>query len=296
MRIALFMCVVLCLAILGFGIHLVLEERREVMSFSATTTGVVTDTRVKVEAIEDYEHVRHDNFEPLVMFRYDVHGQQLTSDGVFRKPFVIAGNAGAAFVRATVDRYKLGQQVRVYYKPGEPTEACLIRCPALHPYLVVLGAVIPLCMLVSYWPSRQVECVPIRRRRSLWIAVLWHLAGLAGAAHYWSLAGADSSALATCMFGLYAFVGLLPVAAALPSEGISGRARFAIAISFAGAFLGLCLGGAAGCVAVLFGRTGDFIPHRWAASTAVVLAPLFALLGMAGRIRLAVSPHSRTEP
>ena len=35
MRIALGICVLLCLAILGFGMHLVLEEQRQVMSFSA---------------------------------------------------------------------------------------------------------------------------------------------------------------------------------------------------------------------------------------------------------------------
>jgi hypothetical protein len=282
-----------CLAILGFGIHLVLEEQRQVMSFSATTTAVVLNKHVKVQTFEDYEYGPQNSFEPVVAFRYEVHGQQFTGNSVFRSPFVIAGNGGAAFVRATVDRFEIGCEVPAYYRPDHPAEACLIRRPSLYVYLVVLGPVIILSLVVSVWPLRRAGSVPNHRRKGRWIAALWHVAGLAGVAHYFCLAGADYTAWAPWLFGIYTYVGLIPVAAALPSSGHAQRAKDAIELSFAGAFVGLCLGGGAGCLADLVWPRGQFIPHLWAAHTAVVVAPLFAMLSLLKLVtRVAGTPQS----
>jgi hypothetical protein len=67
---------------------------------------------------------------------------------VFRSPYVIGGNIGSAFVRATVDRFEIGQETPLYYQPDNPTEACLIRRPSLYVYLVILGPVIPLRLVL----------------------------------------------------------------------------------------------------------------------------------------------------
>jgi hypothetical protein len=284
MRIAIGFCALLCLAILGFGIHLVLEEQRQVLSFSATTTAVVLNKHVKVQTFEDYEYGPQNSFEPVVTFRYEVHGRQFTGNSVFRSPFVIAGNGGAAFVQATVDHFEIDQEAPVYYRPDNPTEACLIRRPALSLYLVILGPVIPLSLVVSVWPLRQAGSVPSHRRKGRWIAALWYLVVLAGGAHYFYLAGADYTAWAVWLFGIYTYLGLIPVDVALPSSGRAQRVKDAIELSLVGAFVGLCLGGGAGCVADLVWPRGQFIPHLWAAYTAVVLAPLFAMLRLLGLV------------
>jgi hypothetical protein len=92
MRIALGFCVLLCLVILGFGIHFVLQEQRQVMSFSATTTAVVLTKQIQKH---EYENLDPGDstcaFEPVVTYRYEAHGQPFTSNRVFPASFQAGG-------------------------------------------------------------------------------------------------------------------------------------------------------------------------------------------------------------
>jgi uncharacterized membrane protein YozB (DUF420 family) len=284
MRIALGFCAVLCLAILGFGIHLVLEEQRQVMSFSATTTAVVLTKRVAVHTFQDpdSEYSLEISFEPVVTFRYEVHGQQFTGNSVFRSPFVIGGDIGAAFVRAAVDRFEIGQETPVYYRPANPTEACLIRRPSLYVYLVILGPMIPLSLVVSVWPLPQAGSVPNHRRKGRWIAALWYLVVLAGGAHYFCLAGADGTESARWLFGIFTYVGLIPVAVALPSSGRAQRVKVAILASFYGMFFGLFPGLAAALLADWVWQRGVVTSYLCVGYSAAVGAAVFAMLALAG--------------
>ena len=49
LRIVLSFGVLFCMAIVGFGVHLVLEQERQVTSFSATTTVIVLEKRLEVD-------------------------------------------------------------------------------------------------------------------------------------------------------------------------------------------------------------------------------------------------------
>ena len=46
MRVVLILAVLMCLAAAGFGVDLALEEQRQIMSYSATTTATVFEERL----------------------------------------------------------------------------------------------------------------------------------------------------------------------------------------------------------------------------------------------------------
>jgi hypothetical protein len=285
MRIAFGACILLCLAVLAFGIHLVLEEERQVSSFSATTTAVVLDRRVNVRRLPGEHGGWGETYEPIVTFQYEVQGQRFKGNRVFRNPFQIGGNLGDAFVRATVDRFEAGQRVPAYYKPDNPAEACLIRRPELWVYLGLLGPAMVLSFVLSMWPAPQAGSVEHARRKGRWIAAVWHIMGLSAAIHYFHLAGADYFVVAPWLFGIYTYAGLIPVAVALPSVGFADRVKLAIGASFLGTVLGCFPGTIVACLADWVWHKGFPTAIVWAAYPTIAGGVLFAVLGLLGLIK-----------
>lgn len=281
MRIALGFCVLLCLVILGFGIHFVLQEQRQVMSLSATTTAVVL-----TKQIQKHEYETPDPgdptcaFEPVVTYRYEAHGQQFTSNRVFPAPFQAGGNIGEAFAQATLARFEIGRDTPVYYQPDSPTDVCLLRRPSLIAYLAILGPVIVLGIIVCFWPSRQAGSVACKQRKGRLVAAIWHLAGLASGFHYFGVAGANYAPTAPWLFGIYTYIGMIPAAVALPSSGLALRVKSGIAISIVGAFIGLLLGGLGGSLVGAISGQLALVAMRWMGYAMLIGVTLFAVLGL----------------
>jgi len=288
MRIALGFCVLFCLAIVGFGVHLVLEQQRQLTSFSATTTAIVLEKRLE-------RHERHEthnidaresrySYEPVVTFRYEVRGQQFTSDNVLPDTFIVGGNLGRLAAKSLLDKFQIDEETTAHFKPENPAEACLIRRPSFFLYLVILLPMIVVSGLIpSLWRSSQPGEIEIKRRKGRWIAALWHIVGLSSGGHYLYLAGADYGGAAVVLFAVYTQLGLIPLAFALPpseSSDFAGRIRTAIALSLFGTFIGFWLGLAVGWLAMTFFSASATVSLQCWGYGMAITAALFALLSL----------------
>jgi len=149
-------------------------------------------------------------------------------------------------------------------------------------YLVILGPVIVVAVVGCFWPSPQAAGVEFKRRKARWIAALWHVVGLAAAGHYFNLAGADYSAGALGLFGLYTQFGLIPVAVALPaseSSEVARRAKSSIILSIAGTCGGFFLGMLTGYVVGWVSGQGLLFVIQWMGYSVAIGATLGAVLG-----------------
>jgi hypothetical protein len=164
MRVLLGFAVLTCLAVaVGSGVYLALEEQRQIMSYSATTTATVFEERLEryERPIHHGGRPRHNegshsrfSYEPVVRYRYEAEGRQFTGANIFPEPFRIGGNLGYFVAKAPLDRFEVGQQTRAYYNPDNPSSVCLIRRPSMTPYVVVLAPVVVASVLVAlYWRS-----------------------------------------------------------------------------------------------------------------------------------------------
>ena len=285
MRIVLGFCVLFCLAIVGFGVHLVLEQQRQLTSFSATATATVLEKRLERHETRniDARESRY-SYEPVVKFRFEVRGQQFTSDNVFPDTFIVGGNLGRLAAKAPLDKFQIDEETTAYFNPENPREACLIRRPSFFLYLVILLPMIVVSGLIpSLWRSSQPGDIESKRRKGRWIAALWQIVGLSSGAHYFYLAGADYSGAALLLFGVYTQLGLIPLAFALPpseSSPFAGRIKTAIALSLFGTFIGFWLGLAVGWLAMRFSSDGATVFLQCWGYGMGITAALFALLSL----------------
>ena len=268
MRIAIRFCILFCLVIVGFGVHLVLEQQRRLSSFSARTTAIVLGKRL--EQHERRTTRADDNrysYEPLVTFRFQARGKQFTSASVFPDTFRAGGHLGRLAAKASLDQFEIGEETTVYYNPENPAEACLIRRPSFFLYLMILLPMVVVSGLVAFlWRSLQPGDLEIRRRKARWIAALWHIVGLGSVGHYFFLAGTDYGGGALVVFGVYTQLGLIPVAFTLPSSESSEFARRikgTIGLSLFGTFIGFWLGILVACLATMLFSVSDavFLPY-----------------------------------
>jgi hypothetical protein len=290
MRVVLGFVVLLCLAVVGFGAYLALEEQRQIISYSETTTATVVEERLERHE-RRFEHVhrpRHHkpgrsrfSYEPLVRYRYEAKGKQFTGTSIFPEPFRIGGNLGYFAAKAPLDRFEVGQQTRAYYNPGRLSSVCLIRRPSMIPYLVVLAPVIAASILVATcWRSGRPG---FKRRKARWIAAVWLFLGVAAAGHYFWLAGSEFGGVALSIFALYMQLGLVPIMIAMPPTASSPsvkRVKGAIGFSLFGTFVGLWLGMLIGWVALkVFSANATTFLQCWG-YTMAISAGLFALLSL----------------
>jgi len=302
MRPVLVFCVLICLTFAGFGVHLVLEQQERVLAFSGRTTAIVLNKQLK--RIERRQGVRRPGvrqsrflYEPIVKFRFAVQGREFTNDDVFPEAFRVGGNLGHLAARALLDRFQIGEKTKAYYKPDNPAEACLIRRPSILFYLVVLLPMIVVSGTLPFvWRSPRLEDIELKRRKGCWIAALWYLVGLAVGGHYFYLAGADYAGGALALFGIYAQLGLIPLAFALPrsrSSKFARRVKGVIGFSFVGTFVGLFLGLLFGALAQFFAAspTGFFL--CWGYTIAMTTA-VFTGLALIGRAEATGEFESRS--
>ena len=293
MRIAIAFCVLFCLAIVGFGVHLVLEQQRQVTSFSATTTAIVLEKRLERHKGRDIRarNIRvaesRYSYQPVVKFRFEAQGRQFTSDNVFPYTFRGGGNLGRDAAKAPLDKFQIGEETTAYYNPENPREACLIRRPLFFSYLVILLPMIVASGLVSFlWRSSQPGDIEVKRRKGRWIAALWHIVGLLSGGHYFYLAGADYGGGALVVFGVYTQLGLIPLAFALPaskSSDFARRVKAVIGFSFVGTIVGFWLGLAVGWLATaLFSASPTVYLQCWG-YTMAISAAAFVALAIVGR-------------
>ena len=277
--------VLLCLAIAGFGIHLVLEQQQRLSSFSVRTTAIVLGKQLE-------EHERRttradDNrysYEPIVKFRFEVQGQQFTGDSVFPDTFRVGGNLGYSAVRAALERFQTGEETTAYFNPENPAEACLIRRPSFFTYLVVLLPIVVASGLVGFlWRSPQPGNDEFKQRKARWIAAVWHIVGLGSGGHYFYLAGADYGGAALVVFGIYTQLGLIPLTFALPPSEASEfarRSKAAFGLSLIGTFIGFWLGIVVGWLAMAIFSAGATVFLRCWAYGILIPAVLFFILGL----------------
>jgi Protein of unknown function (DUF3592) len=306
MRVVLGFAVLMCLAIVGFGAYLALEEQRQMMSYSATTTATVLEERLEQHErrIEARRPGRHEGgrsrftYVPVVRYRYEAEGWQFTGANIFPDPVRIGGNLGYLAAKAPLDRFEVGQQTRVYYNPDNPSSACLIRRPSTMPYLVILAPVVVASVLVAvFWRSGRPGS---KRRKACWIAAVWHILGLTAAAHYFWVAGSDYGDGALSMFAIYTQLGLVPVMFAMPpatSAPSVKRVKGVIGFSLVGTFIGLWLGLLIGKVAMTVFSAGATTFLKCWGYTMAMSAGLFALLGLVGEWHVGSErkpPHRRS--
>ena len=282
MRIGLGICVLFCVAIAGFGVHQVLEQQRQVTAYSAKTTAVVLERRLEGHWTGHGYGASRGTYvsEAVLKFRYEVQGQQFTSNSVFPGgPREGAGGyLGERFALAVLERFQIGEETTAHYNPANPMEACLIRRPSFIPYLIVLLPTIVASGILAYlWRSSQRQAIGRR------IAAPWHVVGLAGTGHYVYLAGADHAGGALVLLGVYTQLGLIPVAFAMPdskSSEFARRIKSAIGCSLFGTFVGIWLGLAVGWAArAFFSASATVSLSCWGYGIAIPAALLF-LLGL----------------
>jgi Protein of unknown function (DUF3592) len=306
MRVVLGFAVLMCLAIVGFGAYLALEEQRQMMSYSATTTATVLEERLEQHErrIEARRPGRHEGgrsrftYVPVVRYRYEAEGRQFTGASIFPDPFRIGGNLGYLAAKAPLDRFKVGQQTRAYYNPDNPLSACLIRRPSTMPYVVVLAPVIAASALAAaFWRSGRPG---FKRRKAFWIAAVWHILGLTAAAHYFLLAGSEYGGGTLSMFAIYTQLGLVPVMFAMPpatSAPAVKRMKGVMGFSLFGTFVGFWLGLLIGFVTMkVFSASATTFLQCWG-YTIAMSAGLFALLSLVGEWRVGGErepPHGRS--
>ena len=213
----------MCLAVaVGSGVYLALEEQRQIMSYSATTTATIVEERL--ERHERPNVARHRpreidassrfSYEPVVRYRYEVKGRHFTGANIFPAPVRVGGNLGYFAAKAPLDRFEVGQQTRAYYNPDNPSSVCLIRRPSMTPYLFILAPIVVASILAAVlWRSGRPE---FKRRKARWISAVWLLLGVAAAGHYFWLAGSEYGGIALTLFALYMQLGLVPVMIAMP--------------------------------------------------------------------------------
>jgi hypothetical protein len=146
-------------------------------------------------------------------------------------------------------------------------------------YLPLFAPVIILAFIAAIWGTPPAaERARYNRSKGRWIAAIWHAVGLASGIHYFYLAGTEYVAGAAWLFGCYTYVGLIPVAVALPSSELAQRVKNGIALSFAGTVGGILLGAAGGWLAALLtNRPNDIL---WVGYGGIIGAALLATLGM----------------
>ena len=292
MRVVLGFAVLLCLAVVGFGFYLALEEQRQIMSYSATTTATVFEERLeRLERPIDHVHrPRHHkpgrsrfSYQPLVGYRYEAKGKQFTGANIFPEPFRIGGNLGYLAAKAPLDRFEIGQQTRAYYNPDRPSSVCLIRRPSMMPYLIVLAPVIAASILVAAFLRSGRP--GFKRQKARWIAAVWLFLGVVAAGHYFLLAGREYGGIALSIFALYMQLGLVPMMIAMPPATSSPsvkQVKGVIGFSLFGTFVGLWLGLLIGWLALkVFSASATTFLHCWG-YTMAISAGLFALLSLVG--------------
>jgi hypothetical protein len=308
-RVLLGFAVLICLSVAGFGVYLALEEQRQILSYSATTTATIFEKRLERSArpISRVNGPRDStsrapgfSFEPIVRYRYEAHvrqftgantaeleaynateeahGQQFRGTNIFPDRLVIGGNLGNLAAAAPLDRFEIGQQTRVYYNPDKPPSTCLIRRPSIMPYLVVLAPVVAASVFVAALgrPGQP----GFKRRRARWIAAVWYLVGAAAAGHYFWLAGSEYGDGALSIFAIYSQLGLVSVIFAMPQGESVKRVRGVVGFSLIGTFIGIWLGLLIGWIAMkLFSASATAVLHCWGYSVGVS-AGVFALLSL----------------
>jgi len=291
-RIVLGFCVLFCLAIVGLGVHLVLEQQRYVTSFSAQTTATVLEKRLQQHRNSRNSEIRI-TYEPVVKFQFHAQGRRVTSENVFSHDFRVGGNLGRIVAEAPLDKFKVGQKTRAYYHPDNPEVACLIRRPSSLLYLVILLPVMVVSGLFAYfWRSSQRRGVEFKRWKAWWITTIWHTAGLASIGHYFCLAGTDYAGEALILFGVYTLLGMIPVTFVLPPE-IAKRVSASLWGSMFGIFIGFWIGLIVGWLAGVFSASATF-RLQCVGYGMVIPAGLFGLLGLLGKSKGGVS-NSETK-
>lgn len=277
LRIVLGFFVLLCLVISVFGVHLVLKHQRQVLAYSGQARGTVLDKRVGSHrrSYRGGDRSRH-AYEPVVKYRYQVNDREFTAPNVFPYNYRIGGNIGRMAAKAPLDSFQVDQETVVYFKPGNPAEACLIRRPSSLLYLVILMPTIVASVIFGF-------LLPLpKQQKALAVASLWHVVGFACIGHYLWVAGSHFAGGALVLFGVYTQLGLVPVALALPRRKKpewAKRLESAIWGSLIGTFLGFWVGQVVGLVSQFFGASATFRMNCVGYGMAIP-ATLFSVLGL----------------
>ncbi len=107
MRVVLGLCVLSCLAIVGVGVQLALEQQRHVTSLSVRTTATVLEKRLQLHV---HASTRDFSYEPVIKFQFQAQGRRVISDNVFPYDFRVGGNLGRIFANAPLDKFEVGQK------------------------------------------------------------------------------------------------------------------------------------------------------------------------------------------
>lgn len=287
----------LVFCLLAVGIVLTLLHTRHLASYSARTTGTVIGTSlVPVRRDHSRPQDRHTGnaLRPVVKYRYEIDGQQWTSDTIFMEPFHLGGNLGRLYAKSVLEKFSKEQTVTVYFNPEMPSEACLIHQPVLFYYLFNLGLVAAggLVLLVRGTQTNSSSPEKIRGlARSL--SFVWYSVGAAAVAHYLMISHSLPSGGAWFWGILYCQLGLFPLSFCWDPDGVQrwgARLRTTATLSLIGTFLGFWLGLALGMLVAYFTSSAS-----WGITLIGVTPPLLAVaLGSLGILEIAeeVPPES----
>ena len=204
----------LYLPLAGHGVHLAVQQQRQVLGLSAQTTATILEKRLEVSSRRRREF--RFSYQPVVRFQFRAQDRQFTSDNLFPEtPFsglAYGGNIAWFWAKLTLAGFRPGQETTAYYNPADPRTACLIRRPSALPYLIIL---LPLTVvsgfLAYFWRSSRAEANDFKLMKARVIAVAWHSIGFASAAHYFYVAGTHFGASGLMLFSGFTLLGLIPV-------------------------------------------------------------------------------------
>jgi hypothetical protein len=233
------------MALIGLGVHFLLQQQHTVEALSEQTTATVTGKQVvrrSGRSTDNKGRSRHTTYyRPVVSYQFEVGDRAFTSDRIFPHDFEIGGGLGGLSAKAPLDGFAVGQETTAYYNPDDPSQACLIRRPSFGSYVMVLGGTVALGLILGTLRVQD----DAKRLRGQVTAALWYIVGLGAAWHYWSLAGMDSGGVAALLFTLYAVLGLFPLSAAVggsKSSTLAARLHAGALGFLVGAFVGLWVG------------------------------------------------------
>lgn len=208
----------------GVGAGVAWHQDRTIRA-AIETRGVVLKRWIDVRTSSSSDGGTSTSYRPVVEYRYTVDGRTLQGDHVY--PLSIS--AGRGWAERTIERFRDGETVAVYYRPERPDKTFLLRHYSFFPYLFLLFPQVfvglGLAMALGAGASRAKPPTPVAgndgwfalrpsrgiaaRQRAAWIAAaLWFGVGLAACGHYFSRAVAPYEPVALWTTAIYTALGL----------------------------------------------------------------------------------------
>lgn len=118
----------------------------------STTTGQILASTINYRRRSGGGHAPY----PLVMYVYQVEGQQYQSQRIY-----FGGAVGGSAMTGIIKKYPVGTQVPVYYNPQNPADAVLERSIPMAKFLGLIGVILIATAAATYFMPKMFGLSPL---------------------------------------------------------------------------------------------------------------------------------------